>query len=540
MAILPAIESVCAESGISARAATHSATPPTPGFLYQRNLGINAQQIDQYSTAVLRYAQSGAVSAVILVGYWEIYGNMDAASFSDAILRTVDRLQAAGVSVYFMKDVPAFSFDVPRALVRCSAADQDLSKLGMMPADYRVVNRFQASILPKLAERGVHILDPVPILRREQIPRDLSVRFRGIVLPRCTSPEHLRRDGHQVALFFQSSARSLARLTRTKSPREQARPRDERFARRRTLNESCSRIVGSPLSRLTGNRYDRYFYTSTCADVTIDPPASLPRTCPACVFLPFLPGNLAFRRSRGVTLRIDAGGTDRYCDGLSRRSFVQLGVAGMATLGLADVLRAKAQSAPNLAPSRSTAPGRSTASGHATKPGHAIGTKKSVILIWLDGGPSHLDLYDLKPEAPSEVRGIWRPIRTNVPGFEISELFPKQAKIADKFSIVRSLFHGTGDHFAGGHRMLTSKEMGVSGASQSGRFPSIGSIVAQQRGPNRRGMPAYIAVPIAASIGLVPGYFGGNWLGCNTIRFKRGAIRMGPSSRCKISSWFPD
>src|SRR5580692_4700753 len=125
-----------------------------------------------------------------------------------------------------------------------------------------------------------------------------------------------------------------------------------------------------------------------------------------------------------MTLRIDAGGTERYCDGLSRRSFVQLGVAGLATLGLGDVLRAKALSAP-------------TAS--------AKSGKKSVILIWLDGGPSHLDLYDLKPEAPAEIRGIWKPIRTNVPGFEISELFPKQAQIADKLSIVRSLWHGTGD-----------------------------------------------------------------------------------------------
>jgi hypothetical protein len=202
-----------------------------------------------------------------------------------------------------------------------------------------------------------------------------------------------------------------------------------------------------------------------------------------------------------MPLRIDAGGTQRYCDGLSRRSFIQLGVAGMASLGLADVLRARAQSASSV---------RRTSS------------KKSVILIWLDGGPSHLDLYDLKPEAPAEIRGIWRPIRTNVSGFEISELFPKQAQIADKFSIVRSLYHGTGDHFAGGHRMLTSKDLGVSGANQSGRFPSIGSIVARERGANRRGMPAYIAVPIAASIGLVPGYFGGNFLGAQYDPFQTG------------------
>ncbi len=213
-----------------------------------------------------------------------------------------------------------------------------------------------------------------------------------------------------------------------------------------------------------------------------------------------------------MTLRIDAGGSARYCDGLSRRSFVQLGVAGMASLGLGDILRAKALSASSITGQRGT-------------------SKKSVILIWLDGGPSHLDLYDLKPEAASEIRGIWRPIRTNVPGFEISELFPRQAQIADKFSIVRSLYHGTGDHFAGGHRMLTGKEMGVNGANQSGRFPSIGSIIARERGANRAGMPAYVAVPIAASIGLVPGYFGGNWLGAQYDPFQTGGDPNGATFR---------
>src|ERR1700756_942017 len=130
--------------------------------------------------------------------------------------------------------------------------------------------------------------------------------------------------------------------------------------------------------------------------------------------------------------RVDAGKTAAYCDGLSRRSFLQLGVAGMASLGLGDVLRARALSA-------------------------AASERKdtAVILLWLDGGPSHMDLYDLKPEAPPEYRGFWKPIKTNVPGMEISELFPKQARVADKFSIVRSLHHDTGDHFTGGHWMLT-------------------------------------------------------------------------------------
>ena len=74
----------------------------------------------------------------------------------------------------------------------------------------------------------------------------------------------------------------------------------------------------------------------------------------------------------------------------------------------------------------------------------------SVILLWLDGGPGHMDMYDMKPEAPAEYRGLWSPIKTNVPGIEVTELYPLQSKIADKFSIVRSLNHDTGDHFTGG------------------------------------------------------------------------------------------
>jgi hypothetical protein len=189
--------------------------------------------------------------------------------------------------------------------------------------------------------------------------------------------------------------------------------------------------------------------------------------------------------------RIDAGKTNRYCDGLSRRSFLQMGVAGMATVGLGGVLRAKADSFARTATQKDT----------------------SVILIWLDGGPGHMDLYDLKPEAPEEYRGFWKPIPTNVPGIAISELFPKQARVADKFSLVRSLHHDTGDHFTGGHWMLTGRGGRVSGAKTDGEFPSIGSIVAKVRGPNRPGMPGYIAVPYAASIGLRPGYFGANYLG---------------------------
>jgi Protein of unknown function (DUF1501) len=189
-------------------------------------------------------------------------------------------------------------------------------------------------------------------------------------------------------------------------------------------------------------------------------------------------------------LRIDAGFASRYCDGMSRRSFVQLGMAGMGSFGISQILRAKAASAEQ---------------GGTSK-------KTSVILIWLDGGPSHLDLYDMKPEAPAEYRGLWNPIRTNVEGIDISELFPLQAGCADKFSIVRSLHHNNGDHFTAGHYMLTGRG-GVSGADTQGKYPFVGSIATKATGARQPGMPPYVAVPYAMSIGLRPGYFGANYVG---------------------------
>ncbi len=188
--------------------------------------------------------------------------------------------------------------------------------------------------------------------------------------------------------------------------------------------------------------------------------------------------------------QLSMGKTARYCDGVSRRSFLQLGVAGMASVGFSDVLRAKAASS-----------------------GQTSAKETAVILIWLDGGPGHMDTYDMKPEAPAEYRGIWSPIKTNVPGIEVTELFPLQAKIADKFSIVRSLHHDNGDHFTGAHWMLTGRDAGVNGAATAGKNPYIGSIASKVLGPRHPGMPAQVAIPYAMSVGIRPGYFGGNYLG---------------------------
>src|SRR5262245_29284448 len=113
----------------------------------------------------------------------------------------------------------------------------------------------------------------------------------------------------------------------------------------------------------------------------------------------------------------------RYCDGLSRRGFLKAGTLAVGGLALADLLRLRAHGA--------VAPG---------------GSGKSVIMICLGGGPSHLDTYDMKPDAPAEFRGEFRPIRSNVAGMDMCELFTEQVKIADKFSVVRSATWIEPDH----------------------------------------------------------------------------------------------
>jgi hypothetical protein len=95
-----------------------------------------------------------------------------------------------------------------------------------------------------------------------------------------------------------------------------------------------------------------------------------------------------------------------------------------------------------------------------------------------------------------------------------------QAKIADRFSIVRSLHHDTGDHFAGGHWMLTGRGAGVGGGSTAGKFPFFGSIATKVLGARKPGVPSNVAIPYAMSIGLRPGYFGANYLGVDSNPFE--------------------
>lgn len=129
----------------------------------------------------------------------------------------------------------------------------------------------------------------------------------------------------------------------------------------------------------------------------------------------------------------------------------------------------------------------------------------SVILFWANGGPSHLDLFDMKPQAPAEVRGPFRPISTNVPGIEINERLPLLARRADKFALVRSLHHTRGEHSGGTHRFLTGYPS-VKANLQDAEFPDIGSIVSKVLESNSVDVPPFVAN--GKTYGGGPGYLG--------------------------------
>ncbi|MGC4007465.1 MAG: DUF1501 domain-containing protein [Pirellulales bacterium] len=153
-----------------------------------------------------------------------------------------------------------------------------------------------------------------------------------------------------------------------------------------------------------------------------------------------------------------------------------------------------------------------------------LSTKKTnVILIWKGGGPSHIDMWDLKPNAPAEFRGEFMPIKTNVPGIEIGEHLPLSAKIMDKFSIIRSVTHPDAGHESASHYLLTGYK--PTNDIPANEVPSYGSIAAKQLGPRREGMPAYVAVPSAAKAPRPP------ILASRTTRFRSAAIRTRKNTR---------
>ena len=174
-----------------------------------------------------------------------------------------------------------------------------------------------------------------------------------------------------------------------------------------------------------------------------------------------------------------------YCRGpCKRREFMRVGTLALGGLCLPELLYGRSQSG-------------------------SSGVASSVILFWMWGGPSQLETYDMKPDAPIEYRGPLRPIKTNVPGIEICEYMPLQAKIADRFSLIRSLHHEMSAHNDGSIEMLTGKTPSVPDPTSVARseHPDFGMIASKWRGRHASGVPQYVGVQRAPFM-TNPGYLG--------------------------------
>lgn len=182
------------------------------------------------------------------------------------------------------------------------------------------------------------------------------------------------------------------------------------------------------------------------------------------------------------------------CQGMGRRDFIQLGLGAVLGLGFSEVLRLRGQTARLL--------------------GKPSPDQVNCILIWLDGGPTHYETFDPKPDAPSDIRGEFKSIRTKVPGMHFSEVMPKLAAVSDKLTIVRSICHKDPNHGGGNHYMMTGAPTPV--PVNCGAFvtfhPSFGSVVSYKRGI-RNGLPAYMTMPEETRSG------GPNFLGAQHAPF---------------------
>lgn len=183
------------------------------------------------------------------------------------------------------------------------------------------------------------------------------------------------------------------------------------------------------------------------------------------------------------------------CAGHQRRDFLKLGLtAAGGGLGFTDLLRARAMAA-----------------GASEKP------PVNCIMVWLDGGPSHYEMFDPKPDAPQEIRGEFKSIPTSVPGVHFSECVPHLAKAADKLTVLRSVTHKDPNHGGGNHYMMTGAPTPVPvGCGAFVTFhPSFGSVVSYKRGL-QNGLPGYMTLPSITRSG------GPNFLGAEHAPFVAG------------------
>lgn len=217
------------------------------------------------------------------------------------------------------------------------------------------------------------------------------------------------------------------------------------------------------------------------------------------------------------------GPRSRYCDGLSRRACLQIGSLGLGGLALPEILRRQAQAA-------------------AGRP------LKGVIMVLLPGGPTQLDTFDLKPDAPAEIRGEFSPIATNVDGVDLCELMPRLAGMADKFTIIRSLVGFLNDHNTHwcttgweSHREMRASPL-VPGFPPGG-WPSMGAILSRKLGPLVSGVPTCIDLtPVDPDSRFIlrvppgqPGFLGPAHAGFEVQAVDRQNIRLNGVSTGRLS-----
>lgn len=199
--------------------------------------------------------------------------------------------------------------------------------------------------------------------------------------------------------------------------------------------------------------------------------------------------------------------SSRCAGPVRRRSFLEIGGLSLAGLGLSDVLRHEASAA---------------ATGQAVAP-----KDTSVIFVWLPGGMPHMETYDMKPDAPSDYRGQFIPIRTNVPGIDVCELLPMHAKCADKYTLIRSIAHTFSDHGGGSKRFMTGRlpKTEVGSLNDS---PAVGSIVAKMREHVESGLPNCISGTDADRAKVDTYAFGSAYLGSGYDPFNVGGDPSAP------------